>query len=43
MPDKNSDAKSSNTKKKPRLNELPEEKEDDSLRLADLFAELDTK
>ncbi|MEO6590118.1 MAG: hypothetical protein ABIP06_12520 [Pyrinomonadaceae bacterium] len=29
--------------KKPRLNELPEEDEDNTLRLADLFAELDTK
>lgn len=31
------------TKKKPRLNDLPEEVEDNSLRLADLFAELDTR
>lgn len=31
------------TNKKPRLNELPEEDEDNSLRLADLFAELETK
>lgn len=37
------DAKVTQTKKKPRLNELPEETEDDGLRLADLFAELDTK
>ncbi len=39
----NNDAKVTPVKKKPRLNELPEETEDDSLRLADLFAELDTK
>lgn len=31
------------SKNKPRLNELPEEDEDNSLRLADLFAELDTR
>lgn len=30
-------------KNKPRLNELPEEDEDNSLRLADLFAELETR
>ncbi|CAN5726101.1 hypothetical protein BH20ACI4_BH20ACI4_00860 [soil metagenome] len=36
-------AKNIPTKNKPRLNELPEEVEDNSLRLADLFAELETK
>lgn len=36
-------AKTVPAKNKPRLNELPEEVEDNSLRLADLFAELETK
>jgi hypothetical protein len=36
-------AKNVPNKNKPRLNELPEEDEDNSLRLADLFAELETK
>lgn len=31
------------TKSKPRLNDLPEEDEDDGLRLTDMFAELDTR
>lgn len=37
------DSKVTPQTKKPRLNELPEEDEDNSLRLSDLFAELDTK
>lgn len=37
------DQKAVQTKKKPRLNDLPEEDEDDGLRLADMFAELDTR
>jgi hypothetical protein len=36
-------AKNIPSKNKPRLNELPEEVEDNSLRLTDLFAELETK
>lgn len=39
----NKDKKVVPSKNKPRLNELPEEDEDNSLRLADLFAELDTR
>lgn len=35
--------KASETQKPPRLNNLPEEEEDDSLRLTDLFAELETE
>ena len=35
--------KSTPVNKKPRLNELPEEVEDNSLRLTDLFAELETR
>jgi hypothetical protein len=36
-------AKTVPNRNRPRLNELPEEDEDNSLRLADLFAELETK
>jgi hypothetical protein len=36
-------AKNVPNRNRPRLNELPEEDEDNSLRLADLFAELETK
>lgn len=37
------DQKAVQTTKKPRLNDLPDDEEDNSLRLSDMFAELDTK
>lgn len=39
----NKDQKAVQTTKKPRLNDLPEDEEDNSLRLSDMFADLDTK
>lgn len=39
----NKDQKAVQTSKKPRLNELPDEEEDNSLRLSDMFADLDTR
>ena len=39
----NKDQKAVQTTKKPRLNDLPEDEEDNSLRLSDMLADLDTK
>lgn len=39
----NKEQKAVQTIKKPRLNDLPEDEEDNSLRLSDMFADLDTK
>lgn len=39
----NKDQKAVRTTNKPRLNDLPEDEEDSSLRLSDMFADLDTK